>query len=359
MKIVLFGSDTEKNAGIRYRLLYFARRLEAEGHQCVVCLHASIALKERLYESRGRWFKLLYLAIVLLRRFAQIRHVAGADVVFFRGPLFPYGPPVLERVIRWLNPRLIFDIDDAVWEPAAHVRSPFLRLVDYGWVRKMSALCAHAVVGNETLAAYVRQFTPHVTIVPTCIDIQAHQPKDYRAPSGPVILGWTGLSDNLGYMDLIAPVLQELAARYDVALLVASGAEYHLEGVRVENRRWTLEHEFDYLREPDIGLMPLADTPRARGKCAFKALQYMGVGTPAVISPVGMNAEVITDGVDGFLAATPEEWREKLERLIADPELRRNMGRAARETVRKRYSFEANYPQWRQAIETVAGLHDS
>jgi glycosyltransferase involved in cell wall biosynthesis len=356
MKIVFFGNAPEKIAAIRYRIITFADRLSGEGHRCVICLPSSVALKDRLYEGRSKFSKLLYLFLVLVRRLGQIRHVLGADMVYFRGPVFDYGPPVIERIIRLLNPRMVFDIDDAIWEPAAHVTSPFLRFVDHGWVRKMCGMCAHAVVGNEYLAGYVRPLNPNITIIPTCIDMDKHRQKSYPAPGRTVILGWTGLKDNLGYMEIIAKVLRELAARHDLKLEVASGADYHLEGVRVENRRWTIEHEFDYLEDADIGLMPLKDTPRARGKCAFKALQYMGVGTPVVISPVGMNADVIEDGVTGFLADTPEEWRQKLEALITQPELRERMGRAAREMVLGRYSHEANYPKFKQMLETVAAL---
>lgn len=354
MKIVFFGNAPNKNAAIRYRILTFAEMLEREGHTCVVCLPSSAALKDRLYEDRSKLSKLLYFALVFARRIAQLRHVITADAVYFRGPVFDYGPPVFERIIRGLNPRMLFDIDDAIWEPAAYVTSPFLRWVDHGWVRKMCRLCAHAVVGNAYLAEYVRQYNPNITIIPTCVDMEKHRQKTYPEPRKTVILGWTGLKDNLGYMAIIADVLRDLAARHNIALEVASGGEYHLEGVRVENRRWKLAEEFEYLQHPDIGLMPLEDMPRARGKCAFKALEYMGVGTPVVISPIGMNAEVVEDGITGFLAAAPEEWKEKLERLIADPALRERMGRAAREAVRRRYSHEVHYPALKQALEAVA-----
>ena len=356
MKVVLFGNAPEKIAAIRYRVITFAEIFAAEGHTCVLCLPSTVALRECLYENRSRWSKMLYLLLVFLRRIAQLRHVIGADVVYFRGPLFDYGPPVLERCVRALNPRMIFDIDDAIWEPAAHVTSPFLRFVDYGWVRKMAGMCAHAVVGNDYLADYVRPYNTNITVIPTCIDMAKHRQKTYRHDEGSVILGWTGLKDNLGYMDIIEDVLRDLAARYDIKVSVATGRDYCLEGVTVENHRWALDREFDYLSEPDIGLMPLKDTPRARGKCAFKALQYMGVGTPAVISPVGMNTAVIEDGVNGYLADTPEEWREKLERLISDAALRERMGRAARETVERLYSHEANYPKFKEVMERVAAL---
>lgn len=355
MKIVLFGNAPEKNAAIRYRLIKFARLLSAEGHRCILCLPASTHFKEHWYDGRPRWMKSLYLAAVLLRRLAQVRHVIGADAVFFRGSIFDYGPPLLERIVRRLNPRMIFDIDDAVWEPPAHVSSPFVRCMDFGWVRKMSGMCAHAIVGNTYLENYVRQFMSEVTVIPTCADMEKHLPKTYdETPNRTIVLGWTGLRDNLGYLEIIQDVLRDLAAKHDIKLSIASDGEYHLDGVRVENHPWELEHEFDYLRDADIGVMPLKDTPRARGKCAFKALQHMAVGTPVVVSPVGMNAEAVEDGVNGFLAATPEEWRDKLERLITDPALRRRLGEAARETVRLRYSHDVHYPRWKTVIEKVA-----
>jgi glycosyltransferase involved in cell wall biosynthesis len=250
---------------------------------------------------------------------------------------------------------MVFDIDDAIWEPPAHVTSPFLRFVDFGWVRKMSKLCAHAIVGNQHLANYVRAYNPHITIIPTCIDMDRHQVLDNVVTDKEVVLGWTGLKDNLGYMDIIGDVLQNIARKHPIKILVASGADYHLDGVKVENHTWVLENEINYLCESDIGLMPLKDTPRARGKCAFKALQYMAVGVPTVISPVGMNADAIEDGISGFLANTPEEWRIRLECLITNPQLRHVMGRAARERVIALYSHKANYPKFKGVMETVAG----
>jgi glycosyltransferase involved in cell wall biosynthesis len=353
MRIVFFGNASNRIAAIRYRIGTFARMLEAEGHRCTVCLPMSMEEEEHYYSGASKPRKVWMLFLVVMRRLAQLRHVPGADVVYIRGPLLPYGAPVLERLIRWINPRLVFDIDDAIWEPPAHVESAYLRWVDYGWTRKMAGLCAHAVVGNGLLRDYVARLNPNVTIIPTCIDMDLHTQKEYARREA-AILGWTGLKDNLGYLAPIEDVLRELAYEHSITLHIATGKSYALEGVTLENEHWTLEHEIHYLQHADIGLMPLHDTPRARGKCAFKALQYMAVGTPVVLSPVGMNAEVVEDGVTGFLADSSEEWRAKLERLIADPELRERMGRAARARVQARYSHEVYYPVLKGVLERVA-----
>ena len=359
MKFVLFGNDCEKNAAIRYRVQAWARRLADDGHRVIVCLPGNVRARERWYDGQSRISKLLYLAYYFMLRVLQLRHAVGADAVFFRGPVFPYGPPIFERIISVICPRMVFDIDDALWEPPVNVDSPFLRFVDFGWVDKMCALCRRAVVGNRHLAEHVsqRMAEERIVIVPTCIDMTLHTEKAYPAPEGrPVVLGWTGLRNNLAHLRVAEPAIQSLAKRYDIVLSIATGGcDYALEGVRVERHEWKAAHEIDYLKNADIGLMPLEDSPRARGKCAFKALQHMAVGTPCVISPVGMNTEIVEDGISGYLAVTTEEWEDRLERMIRDASLREHMGRAARDTVLSRYTHDVHYPAFRQTLVELGG----
>ena len=358
MRFVFFGNETVRNAGVRYRAVKFAERLRDEGHTCVLCLPSSVGLWHALYGNRPRPLKMLYLLLVLLARLVQMRHILSADAVFIKGPLFPYGPPVLERLVRMLNPRILFDVDDAMWEPPAFVRSPFLGAVDYGWARKMTRIARHAIAGNGVIAGYLRGCGGcGVTVIPTCIDMDRHAQKTYEnKPEGaPVTVGWTGIRDNLGYLDVVQEALRGLAGTHNIELLVVSDGEYHPDGVPTRNVPWTPENEIAVLQEADIGLMPLVDTPRARGKCAFKALQFMGVGTPVVLSPVGMNAEVVEQGVSGLCAATtPDEWRDALRQLIDDPALRERMGRAARDRVTRLYSFDTHLPRFRALMEAVA-----
>jgi glycosyltransferase involved in cell wall biosynthesis len=96
----------------------------------------------------------------------------------------------------------------------------------------------------------------------------------------------------------------------------------------------------------DIGIMPLADNEWSKGKCGFKLIQYGALGIPSVTSPVGVNTDIIQDGVNGYLASTDEEWVEKLSLLIKNEDLRKQLGKAGRKTVEDQYSVEANKEKW-------------
>jgi glycosyltransferase involved in cell wall biosynthesis len=86
----------------------------------------------------------------------------------------------------------------------------------------------------------------------------------------------------------------------------------------------------------------------------MKAIQYMGIGIPAVVSPVGANREIVPDGITGFHAATAAEWVEKLDLLLNDSNLRQRLGHAARERVRSLYSAESQAPRVAEILRQVA-----
>ena len=104
----------------------------------------------------------------------------------------------------------------------------------------------------------------------------------------------------------------------------------------------------------DIGVMPLPETEWSKGKCSLKLLQYMAMGIPSVAQRIGMNTEVIEDGVDGFLASGEKEWTEKLSRLIEDESLRKKMGECARAKVMDRYSLEKTAPMLADVLKEAA-----
>jgi glycosyltransferase involved in cell wall biosynthesis len=189
-------------------------------------------------------------------------------------------------------------------------------------------------------------------VVPTTIDTDTYRVGPARETAVPVI-GWTGSYSTAQHLDLLRRVLCELARREQFRLRVIGPSVYKLEGVDVDVVPWRSHTEAQDLAEADIGVMPLPDDPWSRGKCACKALQYMGLGIPAVCSPVGINTELIRDGENGFLANTTEEWIAKLTLLLRSAQLRRKLGLAGRKTVEERFSAISQVPRVHEVFRSV------
>jgi glycosyltransferase involved in cell wall biosynthesis len=251
------------------------------------------------------------------------------------------------RVLRRAAPKIYIDIDDALMFHPHPV----------GWISRWrtkrrfeatASIVDHVVAGNEYLAEMFRQRGRGVTALPTCVD-----PADYRVkrhePGGPVALAWIGSHSTLPYLREQLRGIEAAALRVPGIKLVTI-ADQRIENAKVpvEHILWSIDDEAESLVRGDIGIAPTPDDPWTRGKCGFKIVQYMAAGLPVIASPVGANAEIVTPQT-GLLATTREEWTQAIVKLASDIQLRRSMGRAGSERVKKHYSLA-------RAVETWAAL---
>ncbi len=226
--------------------------------------------------------------------------------------------PGFDWMVRGLKRPIVLDVDDAVWlEGLAGRATP-----------RLAQASAAVIAGNRYLADWFAGYCRHVHVVPTAIDCRRIRP---RAGSGKgFVMGWTGTSSNFPYLAAIEPALE--AVLRDVpgaALLVVADRPPplpRLAGRDVRFMSWSTTREVEGLAAMDVGLMPLADDPWTRGKCSYKMLQYMAAGVASVVSPVGMNREVLSLGESGLAATGIDEWIEALRALAADPDRRARLG---------------------------------
>lgn len=324
-KKILFLTISGRNgASSRYRVYQFLPSLEAAGFEPRVIPPAP--------RSRG-----------MARLFAGIREEKGllraaseCDTVFIQKRLF--GTGFIGR-LRELGRTIIFDYDDSIFTSPAGDWSFLTRARVAARLKTILGAADIVVAGNRFLADYATAVgARRAEVLPTAVDVSRYAMKEHKA--GPVTLGWIGSSVNHRYLDGLSGVLPLICGSYSgTRLLVVSDRDYEMDGVTVENRRWSEAREAADILDMDIGLMPLADDGWTRGKCALKALQYMACGVPPVCSAVGANNEVIAHGVDGFLATGTLDWRDGLEGLIRSPERRNAVGIAARRKVETGYSL--------------------
>lgn len=281
-----------------------------------------------------------------IRRVLVLTTLTRYDFVFVHREVLPIGPPVFEwLIIKVFRKRVIYDFDDAIWLTDKQNESSLVRTMKWrGKVRKICKWSYKVSCGNDFLCRYARQYNNHVIYNPTTIDTESlHKPHSVNNHEKEITIGWTGSNSTLKYLKNVETVISQVQSAYpSVRFMVIADEAPHLNLNKVVFKRWNIDTEIEDLLKFDIGIMPLPDDDWAKGKCAFKALQYMALEIPSIASPVGANVSVIDHGIDGFLAGSHEGWRNSLSVLIENKALRDEMGKNGRIKVIEQYSVQSN-----------------
>ena len=325
---------------VRFRLAFFDE-LRQRGHDCTV-LHNRPgrydhypAIGWRASQMLRRWIQNAYRIHIRFERY---------DVVVLETGIFHTHDDSLERRLRMVCPRFIFEIDDAV----------FLLFPEK--CESLAKLADRIIAGNQAIADWAAEFNPNVTIVPTCVDLQQYKQKDYGKNENELpVIGWVGSAGNVAMIAIIASELRKLAHVVDFQLRIITSVKADLSsidltGVNVDRLDIDQCDVVKELHRCDIGIMPLpGDEPWMKYKCNAKMIQYMAVGLPAVGSSVGFNHELIDHGVNGMLAGD-NQWAECLAKLIREPELRRELGEKGRQTVEQRFTVQSQIENYEKAL---------
>ena len=296
-----------------------------------------------------------------LDRSAAMGRPGDAQLIWLHYEALPYLPWSLEKRVFASGLPVVFDIDDAIFHRYDDHPSRLVRTVLDGKIDRLMKRSHIVFAGNAYLADRARRADARaVQVVPTVLNTDHYDvAKASRAGrTGNAVVGWIGAPSTwTEYMVPMMPMLRDLSSRSDTRLMTVGAGKAADAHPQVENVPWSEATEVARIQEMDIGIMPLTDTPWARGKCGYKLIQYMACGIPVVASPVGVNADIVEHGVNGFLATTEGEWRDALTTLLRDPDLRRTMGAAGRRKVEQHYSLQVWGPRVAELLFKVAKHH--
>jgi glycosyltransferase involved in cell wall biosynthesis len=361
IRILALSPIPDEGAGCRFRVAQFRPWLERAGFSLTIHPLFDTAFFRLVYRSGHHARKAVALVERTFDRLATIRKRESYDVVLLYREAYPIGPPLVERYLARRGVPMVYDFDDAVYLPnTSEANRVIASLKNPGKVAEILRLCRHVIAGNAHLADVARQYNSAVTVIPTSVDTTSWVPRATpRKPDGPLVIGWIGTPTTTQYLLELGPVLQDLARTHPFILRVSGSIEpISFAGVTVENVPWRLEKEIELFNTCDIGVYPLPDDEWTRGKCGFKAIQFMACGVPVVASPVGVNRDIIEDGISGFLADTPARWKERLALLLTRPDVRDELGCRGRSVIESRYSLAVNGPAVVRVFEQVmAGAH--
>jgi glycosyltransferase involved in cell wall biosynthesis len=303
---------------------------------------------KKLYAEGNVFAKMFGVLQSFLKRFFLLFTLWKYDFIFIHREASHIGPPIFEWLIaKVLRKKYIYDFDDAIWLPNySESNASFHKLKMYWKVNYCMKWAYKVTAGNEYLANYAAQFNKNVQIIPTTIDTINHHNLQTDYDVQKPVIGWTGTHTTMRYLDFLVPVIAELEKKYDFDFTIISNEAPTFPLKSLKYIKWNIDSEIKDLATISIGVMPLVQDIWSEGKCGFKGLQYMALGIPSLMSPVGVNNQIIDHGVNGFLLTTEEEWKNCLEELLKNATLRKEIGLRGKQTILERYSVLANQDKY-------------
>ncbi len=272
------------------------------------------------------------------------------DVIFVQRKRLPFSVLLF---LKRLKKKILYDFDDAVMFKNSLSKNPYSlrRTLSF---KRMLHYTDLVVAGNGFLNQEAEKYHGRVKVLPTPIDAERYQKKkNYKSDT--VNMGWIGDHGSIHYMESYKDVWEAIGRKYtNVVLTIICDTFIDTKDITLRRIPWSYEREIDDLMSLDIGLMPLFDDLWSKGKCGFKIIQYLGVGVPAVCTPVGINRDVVHDGVHGLWANTKDEWIEKLSTLIENASLREKMGGEGRRKIMDAYTVQVCAPKLIEWIKEMA-----
>lgn len=344
-------------AGQRLKYEQYLDEWRDAGFDVTVSSFVDRALWDRAYQ-RGRYAgKALGTLRGQLRRLRDLARIRRFDLVYVAMWVTPFGTPLFEWLTRRLATRLVYDIEDNLLSEQGAPSGLRQRLKGRRKARFLLERADHVLTASPFMVDRYRAINRAgaVTLIYPSVDTDAFRPRATPSDSAKPVIGWTGTFSSRPYLDLLRPVLRELARRIDYRLIVIGNFAYDLPGVDLEVLTWSAEDEVAQMQRLDIGLYPLPDDDWVLGKAGLKVIQYMAFGIPSVSSAIGTATLQVSDGVDGFLVRTDEAWLAVLERLCRDAALRHRIGAAARQVAVTSYSRQATGRKYLAVLASLLG----
>ena len=310
-----------------------------------------------VYKEGYAVIKVLATLIGFFRRLIDLFSLHRYDLVFIHREASPIGPPFIEWWIAHIaKKQILYDFDDAIW--INNTANP--GIARFKKPQKTVHICNWAsmvFVGNQYLADFASQYNNNVTVVPTTIDTQNHHNviKDHHknTPTHTLCIGWTGSHSTLAYLQDVEGVLRKIQDKHSIRIKIIADKAPQALSFPFDFEAWDIQLEVNQLLDIDIGIMPLPNEEWAKGKCGFKALQYLSLGIPCVASPVGVNKKIVLNNKNGLWAESAHDWFVALETLLLDQMLRNRLGKAGRNHVVQCFSVESQKDVFVREIERL------
>jgi len=296
-----------------------------------------------VYPPQNKWARPFWAGAALAEQIPKVIKSHSYDAVLLQREMLS-SLVTLEPLTK--KPRVL-DVDDAIF------------LCRNGmFARRLAQVSDRVICGNSYLADRFSAWNKDVTVIPTAVDTERYTPSIKKKEcKNETVIGWIGTSGNMKFVNAIEPALAKVMQLYPktkLRFICDKAPKFDLIDLnRCDFIQWSESREVECIQSMDIGIMPLEDSDWSRGKCSFKMLQYMACGIPVVVSPVGMNTELLSMGSIGIGAVSNNAWEDALITLLSNLDLSQKMGIAGRQVVVDSFSVAKITPQIANVLSCV------
>ena len=339
IKVLCLSLYGDLAASHRYRLSQYKPFLANNGIELTINSLLNNDYLITKFNKRSISFFQVFHSYIL--RFLFLSRNKNFDLIIIQAELAPLIPFFIERF--FITVPFIYDYDDAFYLKYTTGQLALCKFYLESKFDKVMKSATAVTAGNYTLESYASQFNKNTFYLPTVVDTERFKPFLIQNPSNIFTIGWIGSPSTESYLSLVSDALIELSKFINFRFIVIGGKSPNLPNVNVIEYPWNEENEVELISIFNVGIMPLPDNTWAKGKCAFKLIQYLSCEIPVIASPVGANNKVVSNDC-GFLASTTEEWLNAFKFIYSNPKLALEMGKLGRQKIIDNYSLKKNAP---------------
>ncbi len=338
LKLLILTRYDETGASSRHRFYNYVNYLETNG---IICDIKPLFDKEYLECAYSNSSRVSAIIKCYARRFKDLFNTKEYDLVLIEKELFPFLPAWFESYFYLSRLNYIVDYDDAIFHRYDQHKNKLIRLLFSEKIVCIMKGAVSVISGNKYISdyAYTHAQKDRV-IIPTVVETDLYNQVLIKKNKQFTIV-WIGTQSTAKYVEDVSDAIKEVCIKTN-GKFVMIGAKANLPGIPVDFIEWSEDTEIRYLKSSHVGIMPLRDSHWERGKCGFKIIQYMASKIPVVASPVGVNSDIVKDGVNGYLATTVDEWVDCLFKVYNDTN--DSMGIEGYKNIVSNYSFSHTAP---------------
>jgi len=297
--------------------------------------------------------KIFWTLMGLFQRLRLLSSLKKYDCIYIFMNVFPFGPPILEKLYIKLSRKVIFDIeDDLLADDPGSINWLASILKSKKKSKYLIENSDHVITSSPDLARKCNAISrkDNAVFIPPTLETSRFIPKKTNK-NKKIVIGWTGTFSSRSFLDEIIPELEQLYRKKDFKFMVIGNFQLENKNLDLDVLQWSEVNEINQLQNFDIGLYPLPKSKWVSGKSGLKALQYMAMGIPAVCSAVGNVLNFIEHDKDGILIYNKNEWVDSLGALIDNAEKRKSIGSNARSKFIKDFSQDTIFKKYLDLIK--------